>query len=75
MDKMTSKQAAEYLGLSKSQVNRLVKKGILKAELINAPVPYYLVDQGSVEAYKKTPRHPGPPKGQGGRPKKTKQKR
>lgn len=73
--RMTAKQAAKKLGVSRTQVLRLIQKGKLKAELQDTPVPYYLVDQGSVEAYKKTPRRPGPPKGQGGRPKKITQNR
>ena len=73
--RMTAKQAAKKLRVSRTQVLRLIQKGKLKAELQYTPVPYYLVTVESVEAYKKTPRRPGPPKGQGGRPKKTKQKR
>lgn len=61
---MTTKEAAEYLGLGKPQVNRLINKGKLKAELQNTPVPYYLIGRESVEAYKLAP------KDKGGRPRK-----
>ena len=72
MDKMTSKEASEYLGLSRSQVNRLVSKGILEGELVKAPVCYFLIDAASIEEYKNTSRRSGPAKGHGGRPRKNK---
>lgn len=64
MNKITTKEAAEYLGVSKQQVNRLILKGKLKAILQEIPFPYYLIDRDSVKAYERAP------KSKGGRPRK-----
>ena len=68
---LTAKDAAKYLGVRHRHVLSLIRDGKLKAELQNTPVPYFLIDMESLEDYAKNgKRKPGPPKGQGGRPKK-----
>jgi excisionase family DNA binding protein len=64
--KMTVAQAADSLGCSKSNVQRLIMKNRLDAELQEAPVKYYLINPASVEQYRDTP------KNKGGRPSKKK---
>ena len=59
---MTVTKAAEYLGCSKSYVQRLIRQGRLDAILEEVPIRYYLIDPSSVEAYKLAP------KSKGGRP-------
>ena len=61
---MTAREASNYLQVSKRQITRLINRGVLEAEIQAVPVPYYLIDPGSVEAYKDTP------KNKGGRPRK-----
>ena len=61
---LTVSKVAEYLGFTKSYIQRLIRQGKLKAELQDAPVRYYLVNSESVEKYKNTP------KNKGGRPRK-----
>lgn len=61
---MTAREASEYLEVSNRQITRLTSNGVLKAEIQTTPVPYYLIDTGSVESYKLTP------KNKGGRPRK-----
>jgi len=63
-DWMSTREAANYLGVSKPQVFRLIKNGQLNAMLeVTAPVPYYRIQKNSLERYKATP------KNKGGRPK------
>jgi len=62
---MTVTQAAEYLGCSKSYVQRLIRNGRLDAVKETVPLPYYLIDPIAVQAYKAAP------KNKGGRPKST----
>ena len=61
---LTVSEVAEYLGYTKSYIQRLIRQGRLKAKLQDAPVKYYLINSESVESYKLTP------KNKGGRPKK-----
>lgn len=56
---LTAKQASKILGLSHRQTVRLIQRGVLKAELQDTPVPYYLIDPASVEAYKQAPKNKG----------------
>lgn len=63
-DWVTVKAASGILGVSHRHVLHLVRKSKLRAELQDAPVPYYLINRESVEAYKKAP------KSKGGRPRK-----
>jgi len=59
---MTVTQAAEFLGCSKSYVQRLVRIGRLDAREEQIPIRYYLIDPDAVAAYKVAP------KSKGGRP-------
>lgn len=63
---MTTKEAANVLGLSPRQVSKLCKGGML---LAGRHGNAWDIDPESVEKYKDKPRNPGPPKGSGGRPK------
>jgi len=60
---LTVSYVAEYLGYTKSYIQRLIRQGRLKADLQDAPVRYYLINSESVELFKNTP------KNKGGRPK------
>lgn len=61
---MTSRQAAEYLGCSVSQVQTLCKKGLLVARRVSIPTGYrYDVDAHSVKAYRRRPQKKGWPRG------------
>ena len=62
--KMTVSEVAEYLGYTKSYIQRLIRQGRLKAKLQDAPVKYYLINSESVESFKLAP------KNKGGRPRK-----
>ena len=66
---ITSSEAAKILGTSPSYVARLCRKRILKAKQFGKS---WLIDPESVMSYKNNPRKPGPPKGQGGRPRESK---
>jgi phage antirepressor YoqD-like protein len=60
---MSTREAAEYLGVTKPQIFRLLNENKIYAILnMEAPVPYYQIDRGSVYKYKKSP------KNRGGRP-------
>ncbi|MBW8012339.1 MAG: helix-turn-helix domain-containing protein [Chloroflexi bacterium] len=61
---MTAREASDYLEVSKRQITRLISRGVLEAAIEAVPVPYYLIDTGSIEAYKTAP------KNKGGRPRK-----
>ena len=63
-DWMSVREAAEHLGVTKPQIFRLLKKGVLSGKKDeSAPVPYYQVQRDTIEAYK------AKPKNKGGRPK------
>jgi len=57
----TTKQAAEYLGVSLSFISRLCRKGLIKAEMFGRD---WSIDPESVKAFKEKP------KGKVGRPRK-----
>ncbi len=64
-DWVSAKEAAEFLGVTKPQILRLINENKLIAKLITeAPVPYYLIEKGSLSTYKRTPKNKGgrPPK-------------
>ena len=64
---MSAREAAEYLGVTKPQIFRLIKQRRITGHLNkDAPVPYYLIERLSIENYHKAPRN------KGGRPKTTK---
>ena len=72
-NQLIAKDAAQILEVSQSYIGKLIRAGKLKATLqTGGPVDYYLIDRASVEDYaKNAKRRPGPPKGQGGRPRKS----
>lgn len=66
-DWVSAREAAEFLGVTKPQILRLINENKLTAKLITeVPVPYYLIERVSLNNYKRTP------KNKGGRPKKQK---
>ncbi len=64
---VSAREAAEYLGITKPQILRLIYQKKINSKLnIEAPVPYYLISKVSLDKYKSTP------KNKGGRPRKEK---
>jgi len=55
---MTTLQAAERLGVSRQEVQRLITAGRLKAEKIGRD---WIVDKRSIAAYERNRRGPGRP--------------
>ena len=59
-DWLSAREAAEYIGVTKPQIFRLInEKKIIASLNTEAPVPYYLIDRTSLENYKKTPKNKG----------------
>lgn len=56
---VTSREAADLLGLSKARVDQFVRKGRLSGVMVGNT---RLIPRAEVEAMKKTPRPPGRPK-------------
>jgi len=52
-------EAADLLGCTKSNVQRLIKQGRIDAEMQERPVRYYLVNPDSVLHYKHSPKNKG----------------
>ena len=59
-DRLTTRAAAERLGISRRQVNNLIRAGILRAERFGVA---WQIDPATVEAARGVPRKPGPKKG------------